>query len=66
MLLSLPRLTEHSQYKDWTLEKGRLSCFHQIRHLFSLIYQQSSNSNDLEDKRRAPQGRLTKLIKDGI
>lgn len=27
MLLSMPRLTDHSQYKEWTVEKGRLNCF---------------------------------------
>jgi hypothetical protein len=63
MLLSMPRLTDHSQYKDWTIEKGRLSTFQSIRLLFAQIYQ---NSDTTEEKRRAPPGRLTKLLKDGV
>jgi hypothetical protein len=38
MLLTLPRLCDHSLYAEWTIEKGRLACFQQIRHLFAHIY----------------------------
>ena len=27
MILSLPKLTDSPQYRDWTVSKGRLSCF---------------------------------------
>ena len=27
MILSLPKLTDNPQYRDWTVSKGRLSCF---------------------------------------
>ena len=63
MLLTLPRLNDHSLYAEWTVEKGRLACFQQIRHLFAHIYQQS---DALEEKRRAPAGRLQKLLKDAV
>jgi hypothetical protein len=57
MILSLPKLTDSPQYKDWTVTKGRLTCFQSIRKLFSKVYK-------IEEKRRTPQGRLTKLMKD--
>ena len=57
MILSLPKLTDSPQYRDWTVSKGRLSCFQQIRRLFSSVYQ-------ISEKRKAPPNRLTKLLKD--
>ena len=57
MILSLPKLTDNPQYRDWTISKGRLSCFQQIRRLFGSVYQ-------IEEKRRAPPHWLTKLLKD--
>lgn len=63
MLLSLPKLKDHNQFKDWTIEKGRLNCFQQIRQLFTHIYQ---TSDAIEEKRKAPTGRLQKLIKDAV
>jgi hypothetical protein len=64
MLLSLPKLTEHSQYRDWTVHKGRLHCFQQIRKLFGTIYQQQNET--IAERRKAPQGRLIKLCKDAF
>lgn len=55
--MSLPKLTDSPQYKDWTVSKGRLSCFQSIRKLFSSVYK-------INEKRRAPPHRLTKLLKD--
>lgn len=55
MILSLPKLTDSPQYKDWTVAKGRLASFQSIRKLFSKVYK-------IEEKRRTPPGRLTKLL----
>ena len=57
MILSLPKLTDSPAYSDWTVMKGRLSCFQAIRKLFSKVYK-------IEEKRRTPPGRLKKLLKD--
>ena len=57
MILSLPKLTDSPQYRDWTVSKGRLSCFQTIRRLISNVYK-------TEEKRRAPFNRLTKLLRD--
>jgi len=38
MILSLPKLTDSPQYRDWTVSKGRLNCFQQIRRLIGSVY----------------------------
>ena len=57
MILSLPKLTDSPQYQDWTVSKGRLTCFQHIRRLFGAVYQ-------INEKRKAPPNRITKLLKD--
>ena len=57
MILNLHKPTDSPQYRDWTVSKGRLSCFQQIRRLIGSIYQTT-------EKRKAPPHRLTKLLRD--
>eukprot|EP01022_Parablepharisma_sp_SALTPOND_P028474 TRINITY_DN71019_c1_g1_i1.p1 TRINITY_DN71019_c1_g1~~TRINITY_DN71019_c1_g1_i1.p1 ORF type:complete len:497 (+),score=67.21 TRINITY_DN71019_c1_g1_i1:1903-3393(+) len=58
--LTLPNLRDHPDFKDWSIEKGRMSCFENILELFKTIYPVESCEKKIKE------GRLLELLKQAI
>ena len=71
-LLTLPSLSSSPEYKYWTIQKGRLQCFHQLASWLSkvlgmrahLIPPTSDSSHPPEQ--RLPKTRLVQLLAKGL
>lgn len=65
-LLNFTRLQSHPDFSDWSVQIGRIDCFNLIK---SMLYECQSiqiNESKAIEKRRAPIGRLNKLLKDSV
>ena len=68
-LLNYPRLQNHPDYEHWNLQIGRFQCFNSIKQIlndceaFQISIGESINQ---QEKKRAPSGRLSKLLKDSV
>jgi hypothetical protein len=58
-LLTLKQLSDHPDYANWTVQRGRLECFEAIKNILHNIFGQ-------QEKRRAPPQRLMKLLRDSV
>jgi len=69
-LLNYTRLQNHPDYADWTVQVGRYDCFNLIKQLLNdcNTIQISGINGDTSnvEKRRAPSGRLSKLLRDSV
>ena len=65
-LLNYQRLQNHEDYANWTVELGRFECFNAIKVHLGNCQSFSVNDNTINEKRRAPPGRLSKLLKDSV
>jgi hypothetical protein len=63
--LNYPRLQNHPDYADWSIPLGRYNCFNMIKNMLAECHSISIGNSDIE-KRRAPSGRLSKLLKDSV
>jgi WD40 repeat protein len=58
--LTLPNLRDHPDFKDWSIEKGRVKCFDNILKLLRTIYPIESHESRIKDNR------LFELFKQAI
>jgi len=58
--LTLPNLRDHPDFKNWSVEKGRIACFEAILELLKTIYPVESYGNKI------PEGRLVNIIKQAV
>ena len=58
--LTLPNLRDHPDFKNWSVEKGRIGCFENILELLKTVYPIESYG------KRWNEGRLIELIKQAI
>ena len=65
-LLNYTRLQNHPDYADWTVQIGRFSCFNNIKNMLNECQTIQIGENHSIEKRRAPVGRLSKLLKDSV
>ncbi|XP_043686496.1 WD repeat-containing protein 47 isoform X2 [Vespula pensylvanica] len=67
LLLTLPRLTDHLQYKDWNPSNARVQCFREVHPLVEKFLPGDRKSNDLvHPVTSAKNDRLIQLIIKGI
>lgn len=66
LLLTLPRLTDHLQYKDWNPSNARVQCFREVYPLVSDFLPGDRKSTDLNANASAKNDRLIQLIIKGI
>ncbi|XP_043493866.1 WD repeat-containing protein 47 isoform X2 [Polistes fuscatus] len=67
LLLTLPRLTDHLQYKDWNPSNARVQCFREVHPLVEKFLPGDRKSNDLVNPvTSAKNDRLIQLIIKGI
>lgn len=67
LLLTLPRLTDHLQYKDWNPSNARVQCFREVHPLVEKFLPGDRKSNDLVNPTTsAKNDRLIQLIIKGI
>jgi len=59
--LTLKSINEHPDYQNWTIQKGRMECFEQIKSIMQSIF-----GEGVLEKRKTPVNRLFKLLKDSI
>ena len=65
-LLNYTKLQSHPAYTDWTIQSGRFECFNLIKNLLNECQTIQIGENQSIEKRRAPSGRLNKLLKDAV
>jgi hypothetical protein len=65
-LLNIPRLQDHPDYADWSIQLGRFECFNMIKSMLNDCQSISIGDNQTLEKRRAPPGRLSKLLRDSM
>ena len=58
--LTLPNLRDHPDFKNWSVEKGRMECFEKILELLKTVYPVESHENKIKN------GRLFELLKQAI
>lgn len=66
LLLTLPRLTDHLQYKDWNPSNARVQCFREVYPLVSEFLPGDRKSADTNANLCAKNDRLIQLIIKGI
>ncbi|XP_045464613.1 WD repeat-containing protein 47 isoform X1 [Harmonia axyridis] len=66
LLLTLPRLTDHLQYKDWNPSNARVQCFREIYPLVSDFLPGDHKSTDVNANTTAKNDRLIQLVIKGI
>lgn len=73
LLLTLPRLTDHLQYKDWNPSNARVQCFREVHPLVEKFLRGDRNSSDAahsvtsaHSATSAKNDRLIQLIINGI
>lgn len=66
LLLTLPRLTDHLQYKDWNPSNARVQCFREVYPLVSDFLPGDRKSTDLNANASAKNDRLIQLVIKGI
>ncbi len=64
LLLTLPRLSDHATYKDWSPSSARVQCFNDIYPLVSMFLPIDKNLNETEHT--ASKDRLVQLLLKGI
>lgn len=69
-LLNHTRLQDNPNYANWTPEIGRFDCFNMIKEMLtdcnSIQITGIGGEGQNIEKRRAPSGRLMKLLKDSV
>lgn len=67
-LLNYPRLQNHPEYADWNISIGRFDCFNFVKNILSEIpnIRIGVDQNGGVELRRAPSGRLSKLLQDSV
>lgn len=67
-LLNYPRLQNHPEYADWNISMGRFDCFNFIKNFLSEVpnVRIGDHQNGNVELRRAPSGRLSKLLQDSV
>jgi len=58
-LLTLKQLTDHPDFAQWTVQRGRIECFDAIKALLQEVFGE-------QEKRRVPTNRLLKLLRDSV
>ena len=70
-LLTLPSFSASPQYKDWTVQKGRLQCFYQLASWISKVFgvtnaQLIPPNSSHPPEQRLPKSRLVQLLAKGL
>ncbi|KAH0535639.1 hypothetical protein KQX54_017869 [Cotesia glomerata] len=66
LLLTLPRLTDHLQYKDWNPSNARVQCFREVHSLVEKFLPGDRKSDPSHPVASAKNDRLIQLIIKGI
>ncbi|KAJ8957012.1 hypothetical protein NQ318_012179 [Aromia moschata] len=66
LLLTLPRLTDHLQYKDWNPSNARVQCFREVYPLVAEFLPGDRKAADVNANSAAKNDRLIQLIIKGI
>lgn len=66
LLLTLPRLTDHLQYKDWNPSNARVQCFREIYPLVAEFLPGDKKSTEINANDSSKNDRLIQLIIKGI
>lgn len=66
LLLTLPRLTDHLQYKDWNPSNARVQCFREVYPLVADFLPGDRKSTDCNANTSAKNDRLIQLIIKGL
>jgi WD40 repeat protein len=64
--LTLKKLQDHPDFRNWTSYRGRLECFESLKPLFSRIYNDDEKNDERKALRKMEPNRLMKLMKDAI
>lgn len=69
-LLNFPRLQCHPDFINWNVSIGRFDCFNLIKNILNdcKSFSVALNGDQIsgQEKRRAPSGRLSKLLNDSV
>ncbi|XP_050301766.1 WD repeat-containing protein 47 isoform X2 [Anthonomus grandis grandis] len=66
LLLTLPRLTDHLQYKDWNPSNARVQCFREVYPLVAEFLPGDKKGTDSNANASARNDRLIQLVIKGI
>ncbi|KAJ8925200.1 hypothetical protein NQ315_001386 [Exocentrus adspersus] len=66
LLLTLPRLSDHLQYKDWNPSNARVQCFREVYPLVAEFLPGDRKASDPNANQSAKNDRLIQLIIKGI
>ena len=58
-LLTIKQLSDHPDYVQWTIQRGRIECFEAIKNVITPLF-------GIQEKRRCPSQRLLKLLRDSV
>lgn len=64
--LSLKKLQDHPEYRDWTIHRGRMECFEVVKPLLLTIYDDESSKRNRKEVARMEPNRLVKLMQDAL
>ncbi|KAJ1361789.1 hypothetical protein KIN20_021131 [Parelaphostrongylus tenuis] len=65
-LLTLPKLSEHADFKNWNPSSARVECFHKIQALVVHLLPTTGKDKDRQGEHHATHDRLISLIAKGV
>ncbi|VDM57872.1 unnamed protein product [Angiostrongylus costaricensis] len=65
-LLTLPKLSEHADFKNWNPSSARVECFHKIQALVIHLLPTTGKDKDRQGEHHATHDRLISLIAKGV
>ncbi|KJH51790.1 WD domain, G-beta repeat protein [Dictyocaulus viviparus] len=65
-LLTLPKLSEHTDFKNWNPSSARVECFYKIQTLVAHLLPTNGKEKDRQKEQHATHDRLISLIAKGV
>ncbi|RCN53191.1 WD domain, G-beta repeat protein [Ancylostoma caninum] len=65
-LLTLPKLSDHADFKNWNPSSARVECFHKVQALVAHLLPPTGKGRDRQDENHSNHDRLISLVAKGV
>ncbi|WKX91146.1 hypothetical protein Q1695_009744 [Nippostrongylus brasiliensis] len=65
-LLTLPKLSDHAEFKNWNPSSARVECFHKIQALVAHLLPPTGKDRDRQEEHHSSHDRLISLVAKGV
>ncbi|KIH62828.1 WD domain, G-beta repeat protein [Ancylostoma duodenale] len=65
-LLTLPKLSDHADFKNWNPSSARVECFHKVQALVAHLLPPTGKGRDRQDENHSSHDRLISLVAKGV